>query len=180
MKSKKVKKLAKLLFEEVNSHQEKASRKMNKYSEVDMPSPGYDLYDYNDYDEVVSERAKKLIVNLFQHRDKLGFHISEHELYIGCDDLKSVKKPRSTNNLSTYSNYIQIYVYKDRGFTLNYNDVGITKYKDSNMYAELLPQIKQINSDINRNNFEETYQQIMKDSGVIREANLDEVFNLDK
>jgi hypothetical protein len=181
MKRRKLKKIAKFLIKEIDKYNSEPEEELQEVYEVDEPT-NYNWTNFNDYDPSVSEKTKKLVVSLYQYRDRLSVTLTESEIYISCSDLTNIKKPKNTNNkmLVSHGNYIEIYIYKDRGFTITYNDFGYTKYMDVKMYDELLSDIKKINDELNRNNFNDIYQSIMKDSGVIREANLDEVFNLEK
>ncbi len=179
MKSKQLKKLAKLLFVEITQHQQeiKPVRKKRYNDALDEERTEVDTSQFNDYDEEVSTKTKKLILGLFQYRDRLNISISDNCINLSVYDLNNIKPKLVKNKLATHENYLQIEVYKGKGFTIGYNDVGNSKYCDDKIFDELIVDIKRINQEINRNNFDSIYHIIMKESGVIREANLDEVFN---
>jgi hypothetical protein len=43
------------------------------------------------------------------------------------------------------------------------------------MYGELLPKISEKLREINSDNFDQVWSKIMKESGIIRDSNLDEI-----
>ena len=47
--------------------------------------------------------------------------------------------------------------------------------KDTTLYDEMKPQVKQIFDELNRENFKELYTVVMKDNGLNRESNLDDL-----
>jgi hypothetical protein len=73
-------------------------------------------------------------------------------------------------------NYLRVEVVKD-GFSVNHGYNKRSFYRDNNMYNDLIDDIKDITKKINSDNFTEIWTDVMKESGVIRDSNLDDLLN---
>jgi len=78
MKKKTLKKIAKLIFTEVNSLQK-------------MDAPVRERVDYVPYDKEVSEKTKNLILKLIDYNDNVNIHFSEESFNISTPDISSIK-----------------------------------------------------------------------------------------
>lgn len=168
MKSKKIKKLARLIHKEL--------RKENKITRLTKES-GND-YEWSDFDKEISEKFKKFILNLVNYKNNLNISITEERINISVSDIQSIKKVKTSNNHPVADDdYIEISVQKDKGFHINKGYNLRTNYLDKNMYIDVVDEIKAKLKKINADNFNEIWSGIMKDSGLMRDNNLDEIFN---
>ena len=130
-------------------------------------------------DELFSEstedsktKIRNLITRLFQHRDELDYNFSEStiNIYSPYEDKKMTKG--SINSNTQFS----IEIIKEVGFIINFNERRILM-RDITLYDEMKPKIKEISNEINQNNFTELYFTMMKENGLNRESNLDDLLN---
>jgi len=172
MKSKKLKKLAKLFHEEVRNH-ERELRPLKISEEV---SGG----DWSEYDPEVSEKFKKMVLNLATYKNNININVDSNRVSISVGDITSVKTPikRSSNVLYSEENYVEMSLYKDLGFSINYGYKLRTNYKDEKLFSELQPILVQKLKEINADNFNEIWTELMRESGVLRDNNLDDILNV--
>lgn len=171
MKSKKLKKLAKLFHEEVRNH-ERELRPLKISEEV---SGG----DWSEYDPEVSEKFKKMVLNLATYKNNININVDSNRVSISVGDITSVKTPikRSSNVLYSEENYVEMSLYKDLGFSINYGYKLRTNYKDEKLFSELQPILVQKLKEINADNFNEIWTELMRESGILRDNNLDDILN---
>lgn len=171
MKSKKMKKLAKLIHEEVRSY-EKKLRPMKMVEEV---SGG----DWSEYDPEVSDKFKKMVLNLATYKNNININVDSSRVSISVGDITKVKIPikRNSNALYNEENYVEMSLYKDLGFSINYGYKLRTNYKDEKLFDELQPILVQKLKEINADNFNEIWTELMRESGVLRDNNLDDILN---
>lgn len=171
MKSKKLKKLAKLIHEEVRNHESKL-RPMKMSEEI---SNG----DWSEYDSEVSDKFKKMVLNLANYKNNININIDNNRISISTGDIKSVKTPikRNSNTLYNDDNYVEMSLVKNLGFSVNYGYKLRSNYKDEKLFDELQPILVQKLKEINADNFNEIWSDLMKESGVLRDSNLDDILN---
>jgi hypothetical protein len=171
MKSKKLKKLAKLFHEEVRNH-ERELRPLKMSEEV---SGG----DWSEYDSEVSEKFKKMVLNLATYKNNININVDSNRVSISVGDITKVKTPikRNSNVLYSEENYVEMSLYKDLGFSINYGYKLRTNYKDEKLFSELQPILVQKLKEINADNFNEIWTELMRESGVLRDNNLDNILN---
>ena len=171
MKSKKLKKLAKLFHEEVRNH-EKELRPLKMSEEV---SGG----DWSEYDPEVSEKFKKMVLNLATYKNNININVDSNRVSISVGDITKVKTPikRSSNTLYSEDNYVEMSLHKGLGFSINYGYRLKTNYKDENLFDEIQPILVQRLKEINADNFNEIWTELMRESGVLRDNNLDDILN---
>ena len=161
MKEKKLKKIAKLISNQLNT----------------IESPIREAEYRAEYDSEVSDKLKKFILNVIQYKENLSITISEKHFTISTNDIKNIKKSNS-NSINKYSNsdenYLEIFV-DEKGFYLNYGYRKRSRYTDEEIFNELLPLVKQRNKEINSENFNEIWEEVMIESGIMRDNNLDEL-----
>jgi hypothetical protein len=171
MKSKKIKKMAKLIHEEFRNY-ERESRPMKMSEEI---SNG----DWSEYDPEVSEKFKKMVLNLANYKNNININIDSHRISISTGDITTVKKvnKRSPNTLYSEDNYVEMSLVKNLGFSVNYGYKLRSNYKDEKLFDELQPILVQKLKEINADNFNEIWSELMKESGVLRDSNLDDILN---
>lgn len=169
MKSKKIKKIAKLIHEEFRNH-ERESRPMKE--EV---SGG----DWSGYDPEISEKFKKMILNLATYKNNININVDDSRISVSVGDITKVKTPvkRSSNVLYSEENYVEMSLHKGLGFSINYGYKLRTNYKDEKLFDELKPILIQKLKEINADNFNEIWTELMRESGVLRDNNLDNILN---
>jgi hypothetical protein len=170
MKSKKLKKLAKLFHEEIRNY-EKGSRpkKMSEYV-----SGG----DWCEYDPEVSEKFKKMILNLANYKNNININVDDSRISVSVGDITKVKTPkRNSNTIHSDDNYVEMSLYKDLGFSISYGYKLRTNYKDEKLFDELQPILVQKLKEINADNFNEIWTELMRESGVLRDNNLEDILN---
>ena len=164
MKKKKLKKIAKLIFTEVNSLQK-------------MDAPIRERVDYVPYDSEVSEKTKNLILKLIDYNENVNINFSSESFSISTPDITSIKKRASKNTLYNDDNYLDIHVIKDEGFSINLAYQKRTNYLDKNIFSELIDMVTKRVMETNRENFTAIWDKVMKDSGIIRDNNLEQLFD---
>lgn len=156
MKEKNLKKIAKLI-----------SNQLNPEKTISLEE------DRAEYDSEVSDKMKKFILNVINYKENLSINISEKYFNIATNDIKKIKKSHTKGPLSD-ENYLEISV-DEKGFYLNYGYRKRSRYADDKIFNELLPLVKQRNKEINSENFNEIWEEVMVESGIMRDNNFDEL-----
>ena len=164
MKKKKLKKIAKLIFTEVNSLQK-------------MDTPIRERVDYVPYDSEVSEKTKNLILKLIDYNENVNINFSSESFSISTQDITNIKKKIPKNTLYNDDNYLDIHVIKDEGFSINLAYQKRTNYEDKKIFSELIDVVTKRVMETNRENFTAIWDRVMKDSGIIRDNNLEQLFD---
>ena len=168
MKKKKFKKL--LVNTLAEFYQEKNNQK--KYDAVSEES---NHQFYTDTDEETKKKIRNLILRLLEMRDSINFNSNDRS--IGLSSEISISGSPNSNMKSNYkSEYFSIDVVKDLGFTLSFSEKRIV-LRDEKLYDDIKPQIKIIFDKINNNNFIDLYGIVMKETGLSRESNLDDLLS---
>lgn len=164
MKKKDLKKIAKIITEEIRNYNSPMAEKVEEYT-------------WCEYDSEVSNKFKKMILSLSNYKNNLRFDVNDSRISISTEDITLIKSGRSkSNQLYNEENYLRIEVVKD-GFSVNHGYNKRSFYKDDSMYNDLIDDIKDITKKINSDNFTEIWTDVMKESGVIRDSNLDDLLN---
>jgi hypothetical protein len=171
MKSKKIKKIAKLIHEEFRNY-ERESRPMKMSEEI---SNG----DWSEYDPEVSEKFKKMVLNLANYKNNININIDSNRISINTGDITTIKKPikRSSNTIYSDDHYVEMSLMKNLGFSINYGYKVRSNYKDEKLFDEIQPVLVQRLKEINADNFNEIWSDLMKESGILRDSNLDDILN---
>lgn len=140
-------------------------------------SQSYEDFKICDYDKEVSDKFKALVLNLINYSENLNIYISEDNITINSDDIKKIKnKTYSTSNTSKLTtnseSFMEIKIRKDHYF-INRGYNKTSTYRDTEMFDFFLPIIKEKLLEINRENFNEIWNDVMLNSGMIRDNNLD-------
>ena len=161
MKAKNLKKLTKLICEEMSKN--------------DSPVKSEYSGDWSEYNLEISNKFKKMILNLADCGSNVHISIDERRIIINTSDITTVKKVNNKNRLCNDDNYVEMILFKDLGFTINYGYRIKSNYRDENLYDELLPILSQKLKEISETNFNNIWDQLMKDSGFLRDSNLDDI-----
>ena len=174
MKKKDLEKISDIVAINIKSILEK---QMN-YEKVDKAEE----YKTSAYDETVSNKFKKLVLNLLDYSETLNININDNSITISANDVKSIKNTNNNNNnngslkLQNDGNYLEISINKER-FVMAKGYYNRTCYKDTSMYDYFEPILSKKLQEINATNFNTVWDDIMIDSGMIRDNNLLELFN---
>lgn len=178
MKKKDLEKIGDIVAINIKSILEK---QMN-YEKVDKAEE----YKTSAYDETVSNKFKKLVLNLLDYSETLNININDNSITISANDVKSIKNTNKNNNTNNNTNgplkyqddgnYLEISINKER-FVMAKGYYNRTCYKDTSMYDYFEPILSKKLQEINATNFNTVWDDIMIDSGMIRDNNLLELFN---
>lgn len=170
MKDKKLKKLAKHIHQEIRNYERPIKMKIQEEA-----SNG----DWSEYDSEVSEKFKKMVLNLVNYKNNININVDSQRISISTGDITKVKTPIKKNSNTLYSddNYVEMSLVKNLGFSVNYGFRLKSNYKDENLFDELQPILVQKLKEINADNFNEIWSELMRESGILRDNNLDEIFN---
>jgi len=168
MKEKKLKKIVKLVVEEMR--------------EMDRPIKSQ-MYtgDWAEYNEEVSNKLKTMLINLLNYRNNISININDNSLSISTDNLSGIKKTRSNSQKASGlvkisdDDYFSVEIIKGTGFTINKGYNIRTQYLDNKMFDEILPLATNKLKEINNENFNDIWNDVMKESGLMRDNNIDEL-----
>ena len=90
---------------------------------------------------------------------------------------EEIKTTSNKNSVYNDDNYVEMSLHKNLGFSVNYGYKLKSNYKDENLFNELQPILTQRLKEINANNFNEIWGDLMKESGILRDSNLDDILN---
>ena len=176
MKKKDLEKIGDIVAINIKSILEKQLEKQMNYEKVDKAEE----YKTSAYDETVSNKFKKLVLNLLDYSETLNININDNSITISANDLKSIKRGNNNTNgplkLQDDGNYLEISINKER-FVMAKGYYNRTCYKDTSMYDYFEPILSKKLQEINATNFNTVWDDIMIDSGMIRDNNLLELFN---
>lgn len=164
MKKKKIKKLAKLILKEVQS--------LKKYE-----TKIRERVDYAPFDKEVSDKTKNLILQLIQYDENVKINLSEDSFNISTYDITAIKKPVQKNTPINEDNYLEIYVVKDEGFSINLAYAKRSHYEDEKIYNELFDVVSHRVIENSKVNFTEIWNRVVKESGIMRDNNLNDLFD---
>ncbi len=170
MKEKKLKNIIKEVLNEVR-----------EYDRLDrlVKSPTYTA-DWVEYDNEVSDKLKNMVLNLLNYKDNHNININEYSLSISTNDISNIKKNNSNKLPSNEDDYLSVEIIKETGFSINKGYSLRTQYIDNKIYDEILPLATAKLREINNNNFSNIWDVVMKESGLMRDNNIDELLkNID-
>jgi hypothetical protein len=195
MKKKEIKKISKKIFNQLDKNYS-FKRKSNLSKRDSDPSPSYASYNGEEtpaddeyvceYDESVSGKFKKLFTNIIKYPDNLRLNYTLSSISIEVGDIKSIKKSsnvsyattnQSSKTIKSSDDRLTIYILKDKYFSISKGYNITTKYKDQNMYNDLIELVMDKVKEINANNFNSIWEDISKESGILRDSNLDDILS---
>lgn len=170
MKQKKLKKIIKDVVTECLAVQRDYDRPIMKQS--------YNG-DWAEYDQEVSDKLRTMVLNLLNYKNNLNININDYSLSINTDNLSGVKQTRisTSGGLTKLSDedYFSVEIIKDSGFSINKGYNLRSNYKDENIFNEILPIATAKLKEINNQNFTDIWNDVMKESGLMRDNNIDEL-----
>lgn len=133
--------------------------------------------DWADYDQEVSGKLRTMVLNLLNYKNNLNININDYSLSISTDNLSGVKKTRTSGGLTKLSDedYFSVEIIKDSGFSINRGYNLRSNYKDEKIFDEILPVATAKLKEINNQNFTDIWNDVMKESGLMRDNNIDEL-----
>ena len=163
MNKKKLKKIAKIISNEVNVYPVKQCEEEFRA----------------EYDSEVSKKFKKLVLNIIQYKENININILDDRFSISSNDINIIKTnymPNSKYVSSSQSedNFLELCV-NNQGFYVNLGYRKRSRYTDDKIFDELLPLIRERSKEINSENFNDIWTEVMMKSGVMRDNNLDEL-----
>jgi hypothetical protein len=164
MKKKNIKKIVSLITNEIRN--EISNNYPVKSSEEEYRS---------EYDPEVSEKFRKLVLNIIQYKENIIINIIDNRFSVSTNDVNVIKNsyiPKSKNY--NEDDYLEIMV-DEKGFYINLGYRKRSRYADDKMFKDLSPAIRERLKEINFENFDDIWNDVMKKSGVIRDNNLDEL-----
>lgn len=123
---------------------------------------------FSEKDEEVSVKFLKLVTKLLTLRDDLNIHINKNRITINSE-LSRLKNSKYQND-----EYMSIEIIKETGFLFSYYNKRLA-FRDETMYDSILSQMKNIFEKVNKDNFTEIYHTLLSDTGLSREANLEDL-----
>lgn len=156
MKSKKIKKVINQSIKEI--HEIKVLESSNSFQNLLFTEPTKEI----------KKKTRNMIFRLLRLRDTLNMSVDKNHIYISSEDGFNL------NYNSTSSDYLSLDIMKDIGYLLHWKDKKFA-FKDENLYDEVLEKSKEVFKELNDSNFEELYKLILKESGLSRDSNLDDL-----
>jgi len=129
-------------------------------------------FNFSESSEETKQKIRNLIIRLAQKRDEIEFNINDYTISLQASEEK--KYNNSTLGVKKGQLYFHLEIIKEVGYNINCNNRRVL-IKDVTLYDEMLPKIKEAFDTINLDNFNELYSTIMKDNGLNRESNLDDL-----
>lgn len=167
MKGKKLKKLSKLISIELNRINEEKC----KVSESVPYSP------FIPYSGDLSSKFLLLVKSILEYPNNIRINIFDGRIEIGCEDISTIKVAFNSPNIPVNSDKnIRINI-DNNGFSISYGFSQFTRCEDPNMYSEVLPMAKGAMDIRNKNDFFLICENIYKESGLLRDFNLDELLD---
>ena len=120
-----------------------------------------------------------MVLNLSNYKNNINININTDRISISTNDITLVKvsTKKSQNTLYNEEDFVEMSLTKNFGFSVNYGYRLRSNYKDEKLFDELKPILVQKLKEINADNFNEVWTKLMKESGILRDSNLDEIFN---
>jgi len=147
----------------------KSGPRPGKYS---VPEPGDSIMNeelFSESNEESKSKIRNLITRIAKYRDQLEYNINSNSINITtCNVLKT------TGNKFDSNYYLNMQIIKGVGFILNFNEKRVLM-KDLTLYDEMKEEIRKVSNNLNLENFTELYNVIMKENGLSRESNLDDI-----
>lgn len=169
----KIKKIKKILKRECNNVIEKMN---SPKGVITNDSKGF-LFVGSEYNEAVSNKFKKMIKSIMKF-DNISINMRNDSINIYTNDIKTIKKASTlnSNTVNSTNDYLEINIVKDGGFTINYKNYSLS-FKDTHIYYEIFDESKEKFNTISCQIFHNMYNDFVKESGLLRDNNLEEIFN---
>ena len=179
MKEKNIKKIfEKATLKSIKKFKEKSNKtqKLKPYPIEPDHNSFNELIFTNPSDEIV-QRSKNLVLRVLTLRDRLNITINDSSIRLTADLNYLSKKQNTNQNLNyTKEDWFCIDIMKNIGIIITLNDKKVA-FKDQSFYDEIVSKISQIFHDINMENFETIYNDVMVETGLARSSNLDDLIS---
>jgi hypothetical protein len=160
MKSKDIKKIAKELYRQIRLEKEEP-----------VKASKYDDGDWCEYDPDVSEKFKKMFIQIIDYKENLTIKLSDYNISVYIQDVKNLKS-KHRSKLASDEDYLEISITKDRGYSIVKGYNKRSQFKDKDIFNQLEGIVKNRLSLLNRENFNDIWENIMLESGLVRDNNL--------
>lgn len=167
MKSKKLKKLARLIYDEVDNQ-----RRINDSKLIVKESESGAGYVYCEYDEEVSDKFFTFINNILRLKSHLQIDVNDSSINIYGDLSRSYSNYSSNKTIQEDNIEVRI---DSKGFRIRRNYNNYISYLDSNILEKLKPCLLQKNKIISKEIINDIIDDIMVKTNLSRENNLDEL-----
>jgi len=167
MKSKKLKKLAKLIFNEVEERNKK-----QRFKSDTMPTTESHTHTYCEFDQEVSDKFFNFVFNLIKLKNHLVIEIYDDYINI-AGDLDRIKYSNSPSKYVT-EDIIEVKIEKN-GFRVRRAYGNYLNYLDSEMVEKLKPMLVEKNKTVSKEMIIDIIDDIMVKTNLSRENNLDEL-----
>jgi hypothetical protein len=118
-----------------------------------------------------------MLNNMLNYTENLNIRVLKDTIYITSSDFTEIKKANNNtpNNQSmpyNESNYLEIEINRI-GFLISLGYQKRTTCSDESIFDTFLPIFKEKMISINKDNFDSLYNDIMVQSGMMRDTNLE-------
>lgn len=134
---------------------------------------------FNKYNKTVSDKTKQLIIDIMNYKEAFGVNYSTNTIVFYSNDITQIKTTgqKTTNTPQNDDNFLEIAIEKNKGFSIQIGFKKRANYKDKSFYELMKPIIDKTINQVNKENFEEIYQEVIQKSGLIRQSNLKQLLN---
>lgn len=151
---------------------------MKEYSEQNHPVKSSESLNYSEYDSEISKKLYDLVLNIIKYKDSMNMSYSSDRINISVPNIKDIKNSK-VNSRTPYNDdyYLDINIVKDKGFSISYSYKQRSNYNDKEMYNLLINIVSERLKEINSENFNDIWNSVIMESGLIRENNLEKLFD---
>jgi hypothetical protein len=157
---------------------------INEYNAPKKASDDTQLF-YNKFNPEISNKLKKLIKNLLNYPESLSLEVDDNNIRISVETLSKTKSNSSglacssglalnPYALKSSDDDLVINITK-RGFILRYKYENQSRYFDDSIYNEIIDDVRSKVYEINQIQFDNIWGKINKESGILRDSNLDDL-----
>lgn len=175
MKKKKLEKIFKKSLTDFKNKVDnnKAKSEKMKYS-LEPAHNQFNDYIFSNSDDLIKDKTRNMIFRLLKLRDNLQINI--HEKTINISSEYGLKKSNVVNYNQSYNSvdYFNLEIIKETGYILTYKEKRVA-FKDETLYDDTVSKVTEIFKELNSENFRDLYNEIMVESGLARESNLDDL-----
>jgi len=166
------KELKKILKKSLIEFKNKVDRKEKLKYTIEPVNNQFNDYMFSDSPEENKSNIRNMIFRLLTLRDQLSINITDDRISISSD--YGLKPYKSSISYQSPEDYFHLDIINKTGYLLNFKDKRVA-FRDTSLYNDIVDKIKKIFEDLNNKNFEELYNEIMVESGLARESNLDDL-----
>lgn len=173
MKNKEIKKIAKQIYKQIKLEREQPKGEVDRcdWSEYDPDVSG-------EYDPDVSDKFKKMFLQIIEYKENLRINITDSNISIYIQDIKNLKSDYSSK-LNSEEDYLEISIIKDVGYSISKGYRKKSQFRDKDIFNQLESLVKDRLSKINKENFNDIWENIMLESGLVRDNNLLDILEKD-